>query len=117
MIITPTDSGLTTDSKTIKLIKRDGLTSKIHLRSEQTNKEYDFTSTGTELSYNTSVMSFIEGENFQVTVYDSENKVLFKGKLFVTIQRDTIDDNNGTYSINKGKYNSPVSSDDDFIVL
>ena len=51
MIITPTDSGLTTDSKTIKLIKRDGLTSKIHLRSEQTNKEYDFTSTGTELSF------------------------------------------------------------------
>lgn len=132
IIVTPTPSGSEYDMFTVSVITRDGVPGRIDLRSEQDNKvriftdsSIDFTFTLEEKTYFTdyilvckvSELSLNEGDSFQLTIYDVSDNVMFKDKLYITLQKDEIDNNNGAYSINKDKYNSFEGSGDDFIVL
>ncbi len=133
-IITPTLSGSTTDTKNISAITRNTQVNVILLRNEQTNIEYSFTNVVTDqlnfivtegsyyddfdLNYETSELLFSEGEDYQITMFSVLDEVLFKGKLFVTEQLPSIQQDNGKYTINKGEYNQFNSGDNnDFIVL
>ena len=117
---------LTTASgtKTIKIIPRDFTgTLTLKLRDRSKNSETSVTSTTsttdgnfTQIDWTYAETYLIENHQYDLSVLDTGNNVVYRDSILVTSQTiDQTQDN--TYTVNENIYTSYNSGGDDFIVL
>jgi hypothetical protein len=113
-------------TKTIKIIPRDyvgDLTLKLRDRSRNKLFSVDTTSVTTDGNFtqiswehDTSPLYLVEGRQYDLSVIDTGDNVIYRDSVFVTSQQ--IDqDEDVTYDINKDVYTSYTGNDNSFIIL
>lgn len=113
----------TSDStQTIKIIPREYISNgTLSLRDDQTDAIVNYNITPTtsndELVIENAYAPVLkEGHYYDITVTNSESKVIYKDKAYCTDQ--TIDQStNNYYTINNSVYTTETTYDDDYIVL
>jgi hypothetical protein len=112
-------------TKTIKILPRDYTGSlTLKLRDRSLNKLFEVSSTTTTADGNftkiewehTSPLYLKEGHQYDLSVIDTGDNIVYRDSVFVTSQ--TIDqDEDVTYDINKDVYVTHDTGDNDFIIL
>ena len=113
-------------TKTIKIIPRDyvgNLSMKLRDRSKNTTISVDTTTVTTdgnytqiEWSHDTTPLYLVEGRQYDLSVIDEGDNVVYRDSIFVTSQ--TIDqEQDVTYDINKDEYVTHTTGGNDFVIL
>jgi len=110
-------------AQVIKIIPREYVTTAtLLITDDQTNTTTTYANINPSVSVNHLQISQVfnpvlkEGHFYNMVLKDSNNKIIYKDKIFCTIQgvNQTLEQD---YTINKDVYKSDTSYDNDFIIL
>ena len=113
-------------TKTIKIIPRDytgSLTMKLRDRSRNVEISIDETTHTTDSNFtqiswehNTDPLYLVEGRQYDLSVIDTGDNVIYRDSVFVTSQ-EVDQEQDVTYDINKDVYTSYTGNDNSFVIL